>query len=299
MINGPPVGDAMLRPGSVQKREMDGITVEHRSQPSGSHGQRVLDANFVVMHLSNSTTLEITLDGDQLSRRIVPGDLHILPQGAMMTSRLSNTCEILVISFSNVVLNQIEGDCGSVCLLRPFLGIRDLHLQNFLAALQEELRHGCPAGEPYFFDLCRTLMHYVVRRYSSIVENPAYMMPDGLPPNRLRAALDYIHQHLDEELSLKNMARWVQMSPQHFANLFRKSTGFAPHQYVQRERLETARCLLLETNRPIADIALEAGFASQSHFTDVFHRMIGIPPNRYRRQFSQWRAPEQRTGEAS
>lgn len=285
----------MLRPESIRKHEINGITVEHRSQPSGSRRQWVLDANYVVMHLSHSTTLEITLNGDQLSRRIVPGDLHILPQGATVGSCLSEGCEILVIRFSNAVLNRIELDSGPVCALRPFLGIRDLHLQNFLAALQEELRHGCLAGEVYFLDLCRTLVHYLARRYSSAVEKPAYAMPSGLPPNRLRAVLDYIHRHLDGEVSLSNMATLIQMSPQHFANLFRKSTGLPPHQYVQRERLETARRLLLETNRPIADIALEVGFASQSHFTDVFHKMLGIPPSRYRREFSQWRASKQNT----
>ncbi len=289
----------MLRPELIQRREINGITVEHRSQPSGPYRQLPLEANYVVLHLSNSTTLKITLDGDQLSRRIVPGDLHILPEGASVESHLSNDCEILLVKFSNAVLNQIEVDSGPVCTLHPLLGIRDLHLQNVLAALQEELRHECPAGEAYLFDLCRTLVHYLARRYSSAVENPVYTKPDGLPPNRLRAVLDYIHQHLGGELSLNNMATLVQMSPQHFANLFRKSTGFAPHQYVQRERLESARHLLLETNRPIADIALEVGFASQSHFTDVFHRILGTSPNRYRRQCSQWKIPEQRTEDTS
>lgn len=284
----------MLRPESIQKRAMDGFTVEHCSQPSRPSHRTLLDQNCVVLHLSNST-LEIALGGDQISRRIVPGDLHILPQGATVAARLADACEIFVISFSNGVLNRIESDGSTACVLRPLLGIRDLHLQNFLAALREELRHGCPAGDVYFFDLCRTLVHYLVRRYSSAVEGSVYTMPDGLPPNRLRAVLDYIHRHLGEELSLNSMATRVEMSPQHFANLFRKSTGHAPHQYVQRERLEAARRLLLETDRPIADIALEVGFASQSHFTDVFHKMVGIPPSRYRRQFSQWTTPEQGT----
>lgn len=278
---------------------MNGITVEQRSQASGPHRELVIDANYVVMHLSNSTTWEITLNGDRLSRRMVPGDLHILPQGATVKSHLSDACEMLVISFSNVVLNQIEADSSPEHTLRPSLAIRDLHLQNLLEALREELRHGCPAGDVYFFDLCRTLVHYLARRYSSAVENPGHTMPEGLPPNRLRTVLEFIHRQLNGELSLSNMATRVQMSPQHFANLFRKSTGLAPHQYVQRERLETARRLLVETNRPIADIAFEVGFASQSHFTDVFHKMLGTPPSRYRHQFSHVITPEQRTKEAS
>ena len=289
----------MLRPESIRKHEINGITVEHRSQPPGPRSQLALDLNYVVMHLLNSATLEIALDGEQLSRRIVPGDLHILPQGGKLETQLSDSCEILVISFSNILLNQIELESGTDYALRPFLAIRDLHLQNVLAALQEELRHGCPAGDVYFFDLCQTLMHYLARRYSSAVKHPVYMMPDGLPPNRLRAALDYIHGNLDGELALAKLASIVQMSPQHFANLFRKSTGSAPHRYVLRERLETAKLLLLETRRSIADIALDVGFASQSHFTDVFHKMLGTTPSRYRRHFSQSDLPQQSAGQTS
>jgi len=233
------------------------------------------------------------------SRRIVPGDLHIFPQGRRLDSHLSDACEVLVINFPDTSLIQAGGDDAVNCTLRPYLAIRDLHLQNFLAAMQEELVHGCPAGVIYLRDLIRTLIRYLVRRYSTLAEGPVYMSPDGLPPNRLRAVLDYIHRNLDGKPTLNGMATLVQMSPQHFANLFRRSTGLAPHQYVLRERIETARRLLLETNRPIADIALEVGFASQSHFTDVFHKMLGIPPSRYRRQFSQWHTSEQKSEEAS
>lgn len=69
----------MLRPESIRKREINGITVEHRSQPPGPHSQFALDLNYVVMHLLNSAALEIEFDGEQLSRRIVPGELHIFP----------------------------------------------------------------------------------------------------------------------------------------------------------------------------------------------------------------------------
>ena len=77
----------------------------------------------------------------------------------------------------------------------------------------------------------------------------------------------------------------VSMSPQHFANLFRRSTGLAPHRYVLGRRIERAAHLLSTTNLSLADITLESGFASQSHFTDVFRKALGTTPRRYRGQF--------------
>lgn len=289
----------MLREEPIRRYEIDGVVVEYRLQLPGPYFEPALDFNYVVMHISNSVTLELSVDNERISRRIVPGDLHVLPQGRRLESHLSASCALLVIALFDTALIQLGGDGDTTCRLRPYLAIRDLHLQNFLAAMREELRHGCPAGAIYLRDLIRTLIRYLVRRYSTLAESPVFVTPDGLPPNRLRLVLDYMHRHLDGELTLNSMATLVQMSPQHFANLFRKSTGVAPHQYVLRERLETARCMLLETNRPIADIALEVGFASQSHFTDVFHKMLGYTPSRYRRQFSQWVTSEQRTEQAS
>jgi AraC-like DNA-binding protein len=104
----------------------------------------------------------------------------------------------------------------------------------------------------------------------------------GLPPCRLRVVLDHIDRHLDSELRIPELAALVKMGPQYFAILFRRSTGLAPHQYIVRERLERASRLLAETAEPIAEIALEAGFASQSHLTDLFRRMRGTTPSRYR-----------------
>ena len=68
----------------------------------------------------------------------------------------------------------------------------------------------------------------------------------------------------------------------HFASLFRKATGLRPHDYVVRRRVEQAQVLLSESPTPIVDIALNVGFQSQSHFTTVFKRVLGITPHRWR-----------------
>jgi len=107
-----------------------------------------------------------------------------------------------------------------------------------------------------------------------------------LPPFGLRLVLDHIHNNLETMLSLVDLAKLVHLSPQHFANLFRESTGLAPHQYVLRERVQKARSLLAQTSLPIVDVSLAVGFANQSHFTEVFHRLVGMTPKRHRQRYS-------------
>ncbi len=74
----------------------------------------------------------------------------------------------------------------------------------------------------------------------------------------------------------------VRLSPYHFAHVFKRKIGIAPHQYVMQRRLERAEQLLAHTDLPIVAIAVELGYASQSHFSEQFHRETGVTPLNYR-----------------
>jgi AraC-like DNA-binding protein len=98
--------------------------------------------------------------------------------------------------------------------------------------------------------------------------------------SRLRC---YVEAHLDRDLSLAELAAVVSLSPSHFARAFRATQGETPHAWVMSERIARAIRLLHEGALPIAEVALAAGFASQSHMTDVF-RKRGLPsPGSWRR----------------
>ena len=74
------------------------------------------------------------------------------------------------------------------------------------------------------------------------------------------------------------------MSPSYFSRLFKQSTGYAPHQYVIRCRVERAKKLLLQEKLTIADIAYSLGFAHQSHLNRHFKRLVGVTPKKFRQQ---------------
>jgi AraC family transcriptional regulator len=78
------------------------------------------------------------------------------------------------------------------------------------------------------------------------------------------------------------MAEVVGMSQYYFSKLFKMSTGTTPHQYVMRQRVERAQELLRESQLALVEIATQVGFETQSHFTSVFRRLVGITPKRYR-----------------
>ena len=104
----------------------------------------------------------------------------------------------------------------------------------------------------------------------------------GLPPRRLQRVLEHVKENIAKDLSVAEMAEVVGMSQYYFSKLFKMSTGTTPHQYVMRQRIERAQELLRDGNNALVEIATQVGFETQSHFTSVFRRLVGITPKKFR-----------------
>jgi AraC-like DNA-binding protein len=105
----------------------------------------------------------------------------------------------------------------------------------------------------------------------------------GLPPRVLGRVQEYIDSHLSEDLELEQLALTAGLSLHHFARAFKTSVGVPPHQFVLQRRLSLARDLLTSTDRPIADIAIAAGFSDQSHLARHFRQSFAVSPIAFRR----------------
>ncbi|MFK0047424.1 AraC family transcriptional regulator [Streptomyces sp. NPDC090741] len=100
----------------------------------------------------------------------------------------------------------------------------------------------------------------------------------GIAPS-LRELLD---ERVVAGISLPEAAALIQAHPAHLVRSFSAAFGIAPHQYLISRRVALARRLLLD-GRPAAEVAVEAGFHDQSHFTRHFKRVVGTTPGRYAR----------------
>lgn len=112
---------------------------------------------------------------------------------------------------------------------------------------------------------------------------PTHPKTKALPEWRLKRALEFIETHLDSPMALADVACAAGLSRMHFAAQFRAATGFRPHEYMLRRRIEKAQTMLAMTDMPIVELALAVGFSAQSHFTAVFKRFSGLTPHRWRR----------------
>ena len=107
----------------------------------------------------------------------------------------------------------------------------------------------------------------------------------GLATYQRRRLVEYIDQHLEDPISLGQLASLCALSEYHFARMFRQSLGLPPHQYLLARRLARAQTLLRSTALPLGEIALMCGFSSASHFTHRFRQAMGATPGDYRQAF--------------
>lgn len=97
----------------------------------------------------------------------------------------------------------------------------------------------------------------------------------------------YIESHLEEKISLKDIAESVHLSEIYFHNIFAESMGITPHQYLIDCRIEKAKKLLWDTNIPVSVVAEKSGFGCQQYLNKVFKKETGQTPVSYRKSFQQ------------
>jgi AraC family transcriptional regulator len=145
------------------------------------------------------------------------------------------------------------------------------------AAYAQSLARQCELWEqssPLFAeDMCSELLAKIANRVAA---------PRGKPPVWLQRAKELLHDQCADRLGIAEAAHAIGVHPAHFSRSFRQFLRCTPGEYLTRCRLEKAVPMLRETNLPLAEAALLAGFFDQSHFSKVFKRHFGLSPRSYR-----------------
>ncbi|KYC37829.1 AraC family transcriptional regulator [Scytonema hofmannii PCC 7110] len=182
---------------------------------------------------------------------------------------------------SHVAHEAIDPDCVEI-LFEP--KIQDFLIYQICLALKSDLDvHG--SGTGFYADSMATALSAHLLRHYSTREHKLREYEDGLPKDKLKQAIEYINEHLTdkEKLSLEKIATKLNISHYYFCRLFKQSTGMAPHQYLIQQRVERAKQLLKHTKRTVTDVAIECGFANQSHFAKHFRQHTGVTPKEFRK----------------
>ena len=97
---------------------------------------------------------------------------------------------------------------------------------------------------------------------------------------------EYVRNHPEEKLTVAGLAALTGYTPGYLSRKFREETGISPGAYIKEQKLRYGALLLVTTSDDLTAIADRLGFCSRSHFSDAFHRFMGVSPSEYRRNHS-------------
>ena len=142
--------------------------------------------------------------------------------------------------------------------------------------IRRELRVGDGAALLAIEGLALELIASAARQLESSVRRSV--------PRWLRVVRDVLHDEPSRVTHLNALADTVGVHPVHLTRAFRQFYGCTPGEYLRQRRIDRACADLSDTDRSIAEIAFDTGFASPSHFATTFRRMTGMAPTAYRSQ---------------
>ena len=227
--------------------------------------------SFLLMYIQNG---ELSLSFEGTTQRVTAGQFVLLDCYERHSYSTSKGWECIWCHFDGITArsyyNYVVSRLGNVFSLPdPYVVLNKLTaiLKIFYsAALVQE-----PLISKYLTDiftefLLYTPMNVHFRDYATIAEE----------------TITYINEHFKEDVTVEELASRAGLSQYHFIRIFKKETGFTPHEYLVNTRIATARYLLKNSCLSVKDICYATGFSSESVFCSAFKRRQGMTPNQYR-----------------
>jgi AraC family transcriptional regulator len=228
--------------------------------------------------------------GTEQNTKVVRGTIWTCPAGfreeEIRISEWHETLHIYLPSSRFVELSEVRG--GAMVRdhqIRYLAGLHDDLIRQIAWTLLHELGAPSFAGRVLAETLALGLTARLVQLYADrppVAGNDPTRVGHRLDNQRLNRVLEFMAQHIEDDVNIDEIANVACLSPFHFIRMFHNRMGVPPHRYLNQLRIERSKMLLAEGKTPLRDIALKACYSSQANFTRAFHRATGMTPGAYR-----------------
>lgn len=267
----------------------EGITIEHHLQPP-AECDLCLPKHTICLLLCDCQTERRVNGGHIRCNHARHGEVILYPATSEHWVRWQEQAEFLLLFLDPDLVSRLADELASRSSVEMIASEQerdDPLMQQIVLALKAEIDEGSAISSSLYAEsLANTLAAHLLRHYTVWKPAPQAGL-DKYPASTLRHVIEYIHDNLDQHLTLAELSPVAGMSPYHFARTFKQVTGVTPHQYVLNARVEQAKGLLLQGKLTIAEIASQVGFFDQSHLTRSFKRLVGVTPHTLLRQNSK------------
>ncbi len=241
---------------------------------------------MIVVYREGRTPMNRKCSGPWRSENVGPGSVSLLTRSTNSHWHWTVPIEVQHLYISPLRLAQIASDAYQREIahveLRDILRADDPVIINVVSTLIDEIECGGLGGSLYVEAITNQICVHLLRKYAGELRG-IQKNKKGLSQNQARRVEEYIAAHLDQNLTLAEIAQVAGISVFHLIRQFHGTFGCAPYAYVTRRRLERARLLIANGDAPLKCIAAMCGFFDQSHMTRLFRRRYRITPGEYRR----------------
>jgi AraC family transcriptional regulator len=257
-----------------------GFGAELVNVSAGLHRMPAFAHHRVGVHVGAPVTARCVCDLRRFTRIQAHGDADVIPAGLSGQWSDDAACTIFSIWFAEDFARRTVEQLAlkpADAQLRPRFQMRDPRFQHLAWALRAELEADDASDPLYAESLCTAMLVRLIG-----TEPMSGNRRRTLAPRTAARVIEFIDANLDQRLTLDELAAQAQLSVPHFKALFRDTLGVPVHQYVVQRRVERARTLLLQGRLSASQIALDTGFAHQSHMAQWMSRLLGVTPRELR-----------------
>jgi AraC family transcriptional regulator len=268
----------------VSSKEENNLYLHLLTDLPGEVEAPAMPNTVVILHVGAAVQLACRRSGRKFRGLAVHGDIDVIPAETPSFWEIAKRNTEMIVSLSPALMRTVgeELDLDPARIeIRDRFQIRDPHLENIGWAFKSEMETGYSNGRLYLESLATATASRLLTGHNARnakAESPG----DALSGRRLKQALSFIEDNLNRNPSLAEIAAAAGLSVSHFKPGFRAATGFPVHEYVIRRRIDRAKTLLGESDLAISQIALETGFAHQSHLAYHMRRILGVAPKTLR-----------------
>ena len=261
-----------------RRREWGPLSACEVHAEPGRYPGGVMTDHRIIFYLTPAVPTDCVCE-DVRQRRIgAPYDFDMVPGGATGFWEDHAPCDMVSVRLAP---SLVSSTAEALALprdrtnLAPRIGARDPLVEHVVRALMAELEAPAPAGRIYADGLAVALTTRLLQNFSTI----GAAGRQTLSKPQVRRLVEFVEANLESDLTLEQLANVVGMSIPHLTTLFRRTMGQSVHAYVMERRVQRARQLLLDRQMSIAEVALETGFAHQSHLARWMRRLLGVTPS--------------------
>jgi AraC-like DNA-binding protein len=230
----------------------------------------------------------VAYGGDAFEAIRRPGDCLLAPADTALAYEPEKPSDLLILLLpaqtirTTLAEQNREMPAGSFGRLHSGLFRSDI-VAALCRGLWEEALHGDGFSRLFIDQAVRSMIFALFREAGERFVAPE-LKRGSLAPWQERRTCEYLLAHLEEEVSLDQLAASVGLSAAHFCRAFKRSTGVPPHRWQLSRRVERAQTLLTDTDLPLIEVAAQVGYNDPNQLGRVFRKHLGTSPGRFRRE---------------